>query len=194
MDKKIILSTIYKNRFLLILCSVLIAGTFFGTYAAEKIPHETGENLFLLFAEEPEGFIRIFINRFCFPFAILLGIYLSGNSVLGIFSSPVCVFLNGMLFGFEKAVNYEFSGAENILKSVFFYFTATLYFLFFQIILAESSIEASIGITDIIKGKVKEKAQYNAKKHTVKFITFTFIFVIIATISAYIFILLKSFF
>ena len=64
--------------------------------------------------------------------------------------------------------------------------------MFFYLIMAESSLFSAIGINEIIKNTDREKSHYDAKKLTVKLVTFTIIFAIISLFSAYIFSLLDS--
>ena len=192
MDKNAVMSTVYRNRFIIILCFVLILGTVSGSRIAIKIPEEMIKNIYMIISEEPVNFKEVFINRLCLPVIILISVYLSGNSVFGKISVQVCVFFAGLFFGFENAVNYGCSGTEYIFKSLILYFTATLYFMFFYLIMAESSLFSAIGINEIIKNTDREKSHYDAKKLTVKLVTFTIIFAIISLFSAYIFSLLDS--
>ena len=64
------------------------------------------------------------------------------------------------------------------------FFTLTVFVDFMIIILSENAIYCSKQLIDCIAGKNTEKSHYNAKKITVKFITFTVIFAIISLISS----------
>ena len=194
MDKKNVMAEIYKNRFLIIVCIVLIAGTFIGSYSAEKIPEEMNRNIQMIFSEEPKAFAGIFMNRFVFQFIILFAIFYSGNNIFGAFSVPFFVFISGLFFGIERTINYRNFGADNIIHAIVLYFTATVYYLFFHLIMAENSMDSSIKLYGIIKNNNAEKTLYNAKKHIVKLLAFTLLFAIISMISAYIFILLEPVF
>ena len=56
--------------------------------------------------------------------------------------------------------------------------------LFFLLIMAENSVYSSIYLLKCVLDRTSEKPHYNAKKITVKFISFTVIFAIICLISA----------
>lgn len=185
-DRKIIFNMIYKNRFLILSCAVLIAGTIFGTSMLSFLPENISRNLFDFVSQEPKSFLNSFLNRFCFPFILLFGIYLAGFSALGYITSLTAVFINGAFFGFENGLNYMFLGFDYFVNNIISYFTATLYFGFMLIIMAESSAFLSKQIISKINNKNQEISHYNAKNQTVKFITFTLIFAIFSSISAYI--------
>lgn len=185
MDRKNIFLTVYKNRFLFLICMMLILGTFFGTCVLKIIPENIAENLFRFIAKSSLDFKGIFINSFSFPFIVLIGIYLSGTGILGSFTVPAILFVNGFFFGFENALNYKFSGMNYIINSVIVFFTLVIFLNFMIIILSENSIYCSKQLTDYINGKNTEKSHYNTKKITVKFIIFTVIFAVVSLISSY---------
>lgn len=190
-ERKIIFDSVYKNRFLILSCAVLIVGTIFGTSMLKFLPEEIGKNLFNFVSSKTESFSGGFLNRFCFPFMMLLGIYLAGFSTLGYITALAVIFINGAFFGFENGLHYMFSGTDHIMNALISYFTATVYFGFMLIIMAESSVFSSRIISNRIKNKNAESPHYNAKNQTVKFITFTVIFAIFAALSAYISIIVQ---
>ena len=184
MDKKTIFSTVYKNRFLFLICSMLILGTFFGTVVLKIIPENIAENLFGFVSKSSLDFKGIFINSFSFPFIIIIGIYLSGTGIFGSFTAPAILFINGFFFGFENALNYKFSGMNYIINSVIIFFTLTVFIDFMMIVLSENSIYYSKQLAACLNDKNTEKPHYNAKKITVKFVTFTVILAVVSFISS----------
>ena len=184
MDRKTLFKRVLKNRYLILVCLILILGTYFGTCVLKIIPENIAENLFGFVSKSALDFKGVFINRFSFPFIVLIGIYLSGTGILGSLTVPLVVFINGFLFGFENALNYKFLGMNYIVNSVMIFFTLTVFLDFMIIILSENSIYSSKQLTDYITGKNTEKSHYNAKKITVKFVTFTVIFVVVSLISS----------
>ncbi len=184
MDKKFILYPLYKNRFLILSCVMLILGTFFGMSMLRIIPKEISENLFGFISNSSSEFINIFLNRFSLPFIILTGIYFSGNSIFGSFAVPAIVFINGFLFGFENALNFKFSGMDYIILSLIIFFTSTVFIDFLLLIMSEVSVYSSRQIIKCLSDKNAEISHYNAKNITVKYIGFTVIIAVISIISA----------
>lgn len=184
MDKKALYRNIYENRFLIISCAVLIFGTVFGMSMLKVIPAEITENYHKLISESNYEIINLFINRFSLSFMVIMCLYLSGTSVLGIFSAPAAVFLNGLFIGFQNAVNYKYSGMDHIINSLILFFTSTVFSNYFILIMSESALIYSGRLIDTVSGKTTEKAHYNAKKLTVKLIGFTVVLAVISMISA----------
>lgn len=183
MDKKAAINAVIKNRFLILICMMLIFGTFFGTSMLKYLPEETSRNIFNFISSDSESFFNAFIDRFSFPFIVLIGIYFSGSSIFGTFSAPFIIFIYGMLIGFENALKYSFFGADYIINGMILYFCGALYFGFIIITMAESSIFSSRKLIACLKVTNAEKPHYNAKKHTVKFFAFTVCFAVISLIS-----------
>lgn len=186
MDRKKTFELLLKNRFLILSCVVLILGTLFGTSVLKIIPEEVCGNLFIIISEKSESFMGCFLNKFCFSFVILLGIYLSGFSIIGTVLTFSTIFINGMVYGIQNGILYMFYSSDYILSGLLSYALSTLYFGFLIIIMAESSVFSSRRILDILKNKNTEKTHYNAKNQTVKFFTFTAIFMGISVFYAYI--------
>ncbi len=184
MDKKNIYEIIYKNRFLILTCSMLILGTIFGTSMLKVMPDEFSRNLFEIVSKTSTDFMNIFINKFIFSFFILSGLFFSGTGIFGSFTVPFLILINGLLFGMENALNYNFSGMDYIFNSLINFSTSALFINFLLIIMSENSIFSSKQISKAVFENSNEKTHYNAKKITVKFITFTVIFTIISLISA----------
>lgn len=184
MDRKVIWNALYKNRFLILSCLMLILGTFFGTSMLKIIPEELSENLFGFVSKSSSEFINIFINRFSFPFIILFGIYLSGTCILGNFTAPAAIFINGFFFGFENALNFKFTGMDHTVSALVIFFTSAVFIDFILLIMSENSIYSSRQLSKCVSNKNDEKPHYNAKNLTVKFIGFTAVFAIICLISA----------
>lgn len=184
MDKKVIYENIYKNRFLIINCVVLIFGTIFGTSMLKIIPEEICENFYGFVSKQSSDLFNVFINRFSFPFIILLFLYFSGTSLLGMFSALAAIFINGFFYGFENSINYKFSGIDYVVNSLVIYFTSAVFMNFMIIVMAENSIFSSKQLHNIIDNKNPEKSHYNAKKSSVKFITFTVFAALISLISS----------
>ena len=184
MDKKVIYENIYKNRFLIISCVVLVFGTIFGTSMLKIIPEEICENFYGFVSKQSLDLFNVFINRFSLPFIILLFLYFSGTSLLGMFSALAAVFISGFFFGFENSINYKFSGMDYVINSLVIYFTSAVFMNFMIIVMAENSIFSSKQLHNIISNKNPEKSHYNAKKLSVKFITFTVFAALISLISA----------
>ena len=184
LDRKVIWNALYKNRFLILSCLMLILGTFFGTSMLKIIPEELSENLFGFVSKSSSEFINIFINRFSFPFIILFGIYLSGTCILGNFTAPAAIFINGFFFGFENALNFKFTGMDHVVSALVIFFTSAVFIDFILLIMSENSIYSSRQLSKCVSNKNDEKPHYNAKNLTVKFIGFTAVFAIICLISA----------
>ena len=163
---------------------MLILGTFFGTSMLKIIPEELSENLFGFVSKSSSEFINIFINRFSFPFIILFGIYLSGTCILGNFTAPAAIFINGFFFGFENALNFKFTGMDHVVSALVIFFTSAVFIDFILLIMSENSIYSSRQLSKCVSNKNDEKPHYNAKNLTVKFISFTAVFAIICLISA----------
>ncbi len=184
MDRKIIVDTFIKNRFLILSCLMLVFGTLFGTSMLKIIPEELSSNLFNLISRTSSDFINVFINRFSFPFIILIGIYLSGTGIFGKFTSLVLLFIYGFFLGFEDAINFKFSGMDYIVSALVIFFTSAVFINFILLIMAENSIYSSRQLLKCLYDKTSEKPHYNTKKLTVKFISFTAISAIICLVSA----------
>ena len=184
MDRKTIIETVFKNRFLILSCLMLILGTLFGTCVLKIVPEEFSKNLFNFVSKSSLDFMNIFINRFSFPFIILIGIYLSGTGIFGSITAQVMLFINGFFFGFENALNFKFSGMDYVISALVIFFTSAVFLNFFLLIIAENSVYSSIYLLKCVLDRTSEKPHYNAKKITVKFISFTVIFAIICLISA----------
>ena len=184
LDRKLIWNALYKNRFLILSCLMLILGTFFGTSMLKIIPEEISGNLFECISKSTSDYINIFINRFSFPFIILFGIYLSGTGILGNFTASAVIFINGFFFGFENALNFKFSGMDHTVSALVIFFTSAVFIDFILLIMSENSIYLSRQLSKCVSNKNDEKPHYNAKKLTVKFISFTAVFAVICLISA----------
>lgn len=184
MDKKEILNYIFKNRVLILFCAVLVFGTIFGTSMLNFVPEEISENFYNFISKSNNNFSSVFINKFTFPFLMLFGIFLSGTSTLGNILSIFMILINGVIFGFENALNYKFSGTDYIVINMTNFFSGALFFNFIMIIMAENSFFSSKQLCKSINSSINEKPHYNAKKQYVKFITFTFVFAIFSAISS----------
>lgn len=192
MDKKLMYNIIYKNRFLIICCVMLISGTVTGMSMLEFTATNISENLFNFISRSSSDVFNIFINRFSFPFLILLGIYFSGTSILGIYTAPLLIFINGFFFGFENALNYSYIGIEYTVNALIIFFTSTLFLDFMLLIMSENSIFTSKKLINSISNVNSEKCDYKAKKLCVKFIAFTAVFAIISLFSAYFYKFIQS--
>lgn len=193
MDKKTVFEEIYKNRFLIISCAVLIMGTFFGTSMLGFIPEEIRANLFDFISGDSREFGSVFINRFTFPFFVLLCLFLSGTSIFGEILSIITIFINGLLFGFEKALYYNYCEADYIPEAIIIFFTSTLFFEFILITASENSFFSSKKIIRAIENKNAEKPHSLARNSVVKLIAFTVVFAVISAFSAYISVILQKF-
>ena len=182
MDKKTLYNALYKNRFLIINCLMLVFGTMFGTSMLKVMPEELSTNLFEFIEKPSTDFLNLFTDKFTFPFLTLFGIYLSGTGILGKFTAPFLIFITGFFFGFENAINYKFSGLDYIVDSLIIFFLSTIFIDFLLIIMSENSVFSSLALSETISQNTPEKPHYNAKKITVKFVAFTVIFVIICLI------------
>lgn len=192
MDKNKILSEIIKNRILICCCAVIIFGTIIGMILCDIIPEQMSENIRSFLKADKNSFSGRFFDVFSFPFTVLLMLYFCGFSLLGKINSFIILFIFGTVFGFGKSLDFSFSGAGFIFENVISFFTSAMYFIFFIIIMAESSVASSVAISKTVNGKTSEKPHYNAGKQSVKFITFTGFFLIISAISSYISILIQS--
>ncbi len=191
MDKKSILTAVIKNRFVILICFMLISGTFFGMSMLKIIPEEINKNLFGFISNSSSEFINIFLNRFSFPFIILTGIYFSGNSIFGNFTVPAIIFINGFFFGFENALNFKFLGIDHIILALIIFFTSTVFIDFVLLVMSENSIYSSRQLLKCLSNKNAENSHYNAKNITVKYIGFTVIIAIVCIISASIYKLIQ---
>lgn len=185
-ERKFIFKAINKNSCIIFLCFLLIFGTFFGTVVQKYLPNNINSNLYLFISKESISFEKLFLDSFCFPFLLLILIYLSGFSITGEFTVPVLIFLNGAFYGFENALKYYNSGAENIIDSVISFITFIVISDYLLIVMSESSVFMSKTIKAKINNSQCHESHYNAKNNTVKFITFTFILVLFSIFSSYI--------
>lgn len=163
---------------------MLVFGTIFGTSMLKIIPEEICENFYGFVSKQSSDLFNVFINRFSFPFIILLFLYFSGTSLLGMFSALAAIFINGFFYGFENSINYKFSGMDYVVNSLVIYFTSAVFMNFMIIVMAENSIFSSKQLHNIIDNKNPENSHYNAKKSSVKFITFTVFAALISLISS----------
>lgn len=184
MDKKAVVENIIKNRFLILGCAMLIAGTFFGMSMLKIIPEEICVNLYNFISKTSDDLFNLFINKFSFPFLIMICLYFSGTSIFGVFSALLGIFINGFIFGFENSLKYEFIGINYIVNSTINFFTSAVFINLILVIMTENSIFYSRQLSDIICNKNPEKSHYNTKNMHVKFLTFTVILAIISFISA----------
>ena len=184
MDKKAVVENIIKNRFLILSCAMLIAGTFFGMSMLKIIPEEICVNLYNFISKTSDDLFNLFINKFSFPFLIMICLYFSGTSIFGVFSALLGIFINGFIFVLENSLKYEFIGINYIVNSTINFFTSAVFINLILVIMTENSIFYSRQLSDIICNKNSEKSHYNAKNMHVKFLTFTVILAIISFISA----------
>lgn len=185
MDKKVAFTVFNINRFLILTCAVLTFGTIFGTSMLKIIPNIIVENLYGLISKEPTNLINLFIDKFSVPFFTLVGLYFSGTGIFGKFTALFIIFLNGTFYGIENAIIYNFAGTNYIINSFINFIILTLLIDFLLIIMSENSIFSSILLLNSVSKENGEKPHYNAKKITVKFISFTVIFIIICLIYVY---------
>lgn len=171
---------------------MLILGTVTGMSMLKFTAIDISENLFNFISRSSSDVFNIFINRFSFPFLILLGIYFSGTSILGIYTAPLLIFINGFFFGFENALNYSYIGIGYAVNALIIFFTSTLFLDFMLLIMSENSIFASQKLINSISSVNGEKCDYKAKKLYVKFIAFTAVFAIISLFSAYFYKFIQS--
>ena len=183
---------IYKNRYLLLSCVVLLLGTVFGTSMLKIMSDEICRNIYIFISSDTDNLQNIFMNIFAFPFLTLILIFLSGTSFLGKITVPLMIFINGFVYGLKNAIFYSNSGADYITYDVISFFTSTLFFAFSLIIMSENSIVMSNMILEFIKKPNAEKPHYNAKKQYVKLATFTAVFVLISILSAQITLFIRS--
>lgn len=184
MERKVLFRNISENRFLIISCVMLILGSVFGVSMLRIIPEEIAKNYYMLITESGFEIFNLFINRFSFSFIILLCIFLSGTSILGIFSAPAAVFINGLFIGLLNALNYRYSGMDHIINSLILFFTSAVFNNFIIILMSENAFIYSSRLIDAVANKTAEKPHYNAKKLTVKFICFTVFMGFVSLISA----------
>ncbi len=187
-NRKQIFEIALKNRYIIILSIMLILGTVFGTSMLNILPEIICKNIFAFLSKETSDFYNNFFNIFSLSFFFLTASYLSGFSLIGSFFVPAIVFSNGIFYGFKNAVFYKFSGNEYILSSVLNLIITELFFVFLLIILSESAIFLSKSYSEKSKNQQNnppEKSHYNARNHSVKFIAFTAISVIVSVFSAY---------
>ena len=179
MDRKMFSESAAKNKFLIIICVILILGTFFGLSMLKFLPDEFKKNLFIFLSSEPEKIYNVIINKFTFPFITLFCLYFSGTSLIGNIISLITIFIYGSVYGFRNGIIYMFNQNDYILKEIISYFSGTLFFGFLLILMAENSFNSALQIRFDIKKENKEKPHYNARKYTVKFFGFTVVFAII---------------
>ena len=185
MDRRMFIDSLIKNKYLILICTVIVLGTFFGVSMLKFLPNEFEKNLFIFLSSEPKDIYNIIINKFAFPFIILFCLYFSGTSLIGNITAIIIMFLYGTVYGFQNGIFYTFGQDDHILKEVISYFSGSVFFVFLLIIMAENSFFSSIRIKNTIKKADVEKSHYNAKKQTVKFITFTVVFAAISVFSSF---------
>ncbi|MBR3610720.1 MAG: hypothetical protein IKL57_04555 [Oscillospiraceae bacterium] len=179
---------LFKNRYIFILCSMLILGTFFGTSMLRLLPQNMCENLFSFLSEESSNFRRTFFDVFTLPFITLSASFISGFSLIGSYFIPVIIFAEGAIYGFKNALFYSFSGSEHILYAAISFVIINLLYGFMLIIISESTIYLSKSYCKRninIENETAEKPHYNAKNHVVKFITFTAVLMLTSVLFAY---------
>ncbi len=185
MDKNIVLNSIYKNRLLIICCAALIFGTISGISVLKIIPNDISENLFDFISISSKNTANIFLNRFSFSFLVLIGLFLSGTSTVGSITAYIMIFINGLFFGFENALNYNHIGVNYIITSIVVFFSSKIFIDFMLVIMAENAIVQSRQLVSSVSQYSSEKPHYNAKRLCVKFFTFTVCFAIISAFSAF---------
>ena len=185
MDRKIVINALKKNKYLILICTVIVLGTFFGVSMLKFLPNEFEKNLFIFLSSEPKDIYNIIINKFAFPFIALFCLYFSGTSLIGNLTAIITMFLYGTVYGFQNGIFYAFGQNDHIFKEMISYFSGTVFFVFLLIIMAENSFFSSIRIKNAIKKTDQEKPHYDAKKQTVKFITFTVVFATISVFSSF---------
>ena len=181
---------ILKNKYIVLLSTMLILGTFFGTSIFGFLPENICENICIFLSDGTENlnFYKNFLNAFSLNFIVLCTSYISGFSLIGSYFIPFILFAFGLIYGFENAVLYNFLGSEHIYEALFTYISIKLCYLIMLIALSENAIYLSKSYS--LKSKsletdATEKAHNNARYHNVKFVTFTFILAIISAVSAY---------
>lgn len=186
MSKEKIFETLRKNRYLIFSCFVLICGIVFGTAVLKYIPDELCKNIYEIISKESSDFFINFIDKFTLPFIILTALYLSGFSAAGQITAALAVFINGTIYGIKNAVNYSFMGADFLISDLLEYFTFTIYIGFLTLIMSENALASAKKILISLKSDLPEKPHYNAKKITVKYVTFTAVFAAFSAFSVFV--------
>lgn len=192
MERKLIMNAVIKNRFLILSCLMLICGTFFGMGMIRYLPEEICKNIFNFISVFQKDYLNIFLNIFSFPFLILLALFFSGSCIFGNLTAPFLIFVFGAVEGFENSVVYMFLGENYIIYEMIYYLTGTVCFNYILIIMSENSLAAVKKLNYSIKETNSEKPYYNAKNQIVKFVAFTFVFVVISSFSAFIYVFVNS--
>ncbi len=186
MNAKKVFDTIKKNRYLIISCVILIFGIIFGTIVLKYLPDELCKNLFEITSRKSEIFYIGFIDKFTLPFIVMTALYFSGFSAAGQVTAGIALFADGAIYGVRNAVNYSFVGADFLVTALLEYFTFTIYIGFLVLIMSENAFASARKVSLSLRPETTEKPYYNAKKFTVKYITFTAIFAVFSAFSAFI--------
>lgn len=186
MSREKIFETFRKNRYLIFSCAVLICGIIFGTAVLKYIPDELCKNIYGIISKESGEFLISFIDKFTLPFIILTALYLSGFSAAGQITAALAVFADGAIYGIKTAVNYSFAGTDFLILALLEYFTFTIYIGFLILIMSENALASAKKVFVSLKSDLPEKSHYNAKKITVKYVTFTAVFAVFSAFSVFV--------
>ena len=187
-NRKSIFENIYRNRYIAILCVILILGTIFGTGLLKVLPETVCKNIYVFLSQEPNDYYSQFLNTFSLSFILLTASYLSGFSLIGKYFVPSIVFFDGTFYGFKNSIIYKYTGTEYLFQALITLILIKFFYEFLLIIISESSVYLSKSYFDKSKSHENDtfkKTHYNTRNHNVKFIAFTAILALISAVSAY---------
>ncbi len=110
-----------ENRLLILILVFFFVGLFIGVFSYDKdkeVCISISESLIKDFSEIPQkGFFLTLLDSFFNSLLFSAICFICGCSMLGVVLSPLCILINGLLYGFLSAALYS----EFALKGIAFY-------------------------------------------------------------------------
>lgn len=148
-----IIDFIAKNNILVILVVMLIAGITCGTFTVGKfeILKNYSENYIAQFIADRTNasFITIAFNSFMASMLMLLAVFASGTSMLGVVLIPVLSVLRGMLYGSVAATLYASYSLKGIAFNAVMVIPTSIIFIIALLLASRESIKFSLIIVKI---------------------------------------------
>ena len=144
---------IAKNNILVILVLLFIAGIIFGIFSEQKISFISDYASSYLdgFISERTGasFFSVMLESFMSSCAVLLVIFASGTSMLGVLLVPFAAVLRAVLYGAVSAVLYSQYSVKGIAFNTVLIVPSALIFIFSLLLAARESVKFSAIILKI---------------------------------------------
>lgn len=175
-----------KNKYLIIVCVLLLGGTVIGSCVLNILPEELKIQLGSFVLKDGKSILNIALDKFALPFFALLLLYIGSFNAAGHITAAVTLMSFGTIYGIKESLNFSFYGEEFIIKAAADYLTFSIYALFLVATMAESCFLSAQSIYKGLHGNLPEKTHYNAKNQTVKLIAFTVITALFSLLSGYV--------